>query len=61
MKALPKEIKEYILATQTGWTLDYIRYSLDMRDYEIYTMFAEIDKTMSEGNKRTRSALAPPG
>jgi len=60
IKALPKELKEYILATQTGWTLDYIQ-SLDMKEYDVYTMFAEIDRSMSESHKRTKSALQPPG
>ena len=47
---LPKEIQEYILVEKTGWTLEYIR-SMNMRDFDAFSMLANISKNMEPSQK----------
>lgn len=49
-KVLPKEIKEYLIVEKTGWTLEYIR-SLQIKDYDTFSMFAEISRSVEEMDK----------
>lgn len=49
-KVLPKEIKEWLIVEKTGWTLEYIR-SLKIKDYDTFSMFAEISRNIEEMDK----------
>jgi hypothetical protein len=33
---LPKELVEFIIVKETGWTLEYVR-KLSLKDYELYS------------------------
>jgi len=37
---LPKELIEYLIVRDTGWSLEYIR-NMPMRDYTIYSLFSQ--------------------
>lgn len=40
-KTLPKEIPEYMIVKETGWTLEYVR-GLSQRDYQVFSSLSSI-------------------
>ena len=49
-KRLPKEINEFFLAKDTGWTLEYIR-TLPVRDYDVMVLLLDVYNKINNAEK----------